>query len=79
MSHATAVAAIGDEHIREMEPRPNGYIDFLIGGKISVTWRGGDFLMCNTCQGANRYRNEVKKGCEHCQRIAKYREDFPNG
>jgi hypothetical protein len=78
VSHATAVAAIGDEFIREMEPRPNGFIDYLIGGKISVTWRGGDFLMCNKCQGTNRYRDATHKGCAHCQRIAQYREDYPS-
>jgi hypothetical protein len=77
MSHATTVAATGDENIKEFPPRASGYIDYLIGSKISVTWRGGDMYMCNTCQGINRYRNATHKGCEHCQRIAQFREDFP--
>lgn len=74
MSHATEIAESTDEMIRVMGTRESGIVDYMIGNRVSVSWRGGDSYLCGTCQGIDRYRNAEKRGCEHCQRVAKYRE-----
>ena len=73
MSHATEVAKSSDEMIRVIGTRESGIIDYAIGHKISVSWRGLKFgakrqYFCGTCR-----LNE----CVHTRRIDKYRgENF---
>ena len=74
MSASQEIAAASDEMIREYAPRESGYIDYAIG-KVSVTWRGGDFYLCNTCQGPDRWQSREHRGCPHIKRIVKYREE----
>lgn len=73
--HAFAVEKSGDDMIREFPPRESGVVDYLIGNKISVTWRGGERYLCGTCQGTNRYQTADHKGCVHIQRIVRYRAE----
>jgi hypothetical protein len=76
-AHAFAVEKSGDDMIREFAPRPSGVRDYLIGRKISVSWRPGDTYLCGTCTGMKRYQNATHKGCAHIARIARYRAEHP--
>jgi DNA primase catalytic subunit len=78
MSHATAVEHATDDMIRVLGTRERGVIvDYAIGNKISVSYRGEDRYLCGTCQGNNRFRAPGHPGCEHIARIRRYREEHP--
>jgi hypothetical protein len=78
MSNTTEAPNASDEQIRVYPPRErSGYVDYAIG-KLSVTWRGGDLYMCNTCQGPDRWQNSDHRGCKHIARIVRYREEHPS-
>lgn len=73
MSHASEVYNALDEMIFAYPQRESGAIDYRIGTKISVKWRGlrdgpERQYLCNTCR---------VNDCEHTRRIDRYRvENF---
>lgn len=68
MSHTSEIKASGDEMIRLLGTRESGIMDYALGNKITVSWRGGDRYLCHTC---------VKNRCVHVDRVAKWRgENF---
>jgi hypothetical protein len=78
MSHATEVRDTPDEMIRVYE-RESGIVDYMIGNRVSVSWRGGESYLCGTCQGNDRWQNADHKGCAHIERIVRYRAEHPAG
>ena len=79
MSHATEIAATPDEMIRILASREDGIVHYAIGTESTVTWRGADRYLCHTCSGHDRWATAEHKGCEHIQRIIRYREEHPAG
>lgn len=66
MSHASEVSRSGDDMIRRLGVRESGIEDYVIGRKISVSYRGGDRFLCHTC---------VAIECVHVDRVRRYRND----
>ena len=77
MSHSTEIAASPDDAIYEYPPRESGKIDFRMGKNVSVTFRGGDSYICNTCSWPDNYAKGEHKGCAHILRLIRYREEHP--
>lgn len=76
MSHASKMKDIPDVRIRRTPREEIGITDYwlqpLKGRVVTVSHRESDSLpyICNTCH---------KNDCPHTKRIAKWREDHPNG
>lgn len=68
------VKSIPDSMIIELPPRPSGVIDYRLGN-VSVSYRGGGKYICMTCKGIDRYRGHISRGCAHCVRVARFREE----
>ena len=69
------ILRLPDDFIRELGTRASGIVDYRIGRSITVSYRGGERFLCHTCQGANRYRDKHHKGCAHCVRVARFRDE----
>lgn len=76
MSKAGEVLRSGDEMIRELGVREgSGIVDYAIGRKVSVSYRGGGKYLCHTCKYPENYQRHDHKGCAHIQRIQRFREE----
>lgn len=67
MSHATEIAAAGDEMIQLRTVSESGKEYYSIGSKITVVWYGGERpFVCLTCRSVS---------CAHVDRVERYRKE----